>query len=69
MGQKTLKFISRSAVFLVLLAGALGLIVPPIMVLYLEGPVWPAIQFAAIQAFLVLMCVFTARGYLWRRHH
>ncbi len=48
--------IGRIAERIFLFAGALLLAVPPIMVFYLEGPSWPALQFAGIQGVLLVMC-------------
>lgn len=53
MGQAIEKIVKISIVFLFML--------PAIMVLRLEGPTWPAIQFLIIQTALVLMVVFLAQ--------
>lgn len=47
----------------ILFAAAMLLLIPPGAVLILEGPVWPAIQFAAIQIFLVFTLIFATRGF------
>lgn len=51
----------RFAIGFMVLA-AIVLLLPPAMVLSIEGPSWPAIHFALIQGFLVLVCVWAARG-------
>ena len=50
MGQAIEKIINISIVFLFTF--------PAVMVLRLEGPTWPAIQFLIIQIALALMLVF-----------
>ncbi len=45
----------------ILFAAALLLLIPPGAVLIIEGPVWPVIQFAAIQIFLMLMLILGER--------
>lgn len=53
MGQAIKKIVKISIVFLFML--------PAIMVLRLEGPTWPAIQFLIIQTAMALMLIFWAQ--------